>query len=226
MRQKLSVLIFLMVNVCIAQMGIGIENPEANLDINVKTKLSGLPNVSNQLDQYNHILFLDNQGNVGTKEKGYNNFIYRTSYFSKMAQRVIVQPLVRTNLGMDITVEIPPFTSSLIELNYSIPIINGKTGNMFVLLSKQINANSEVFLYEANRAFSPPRKYLGTGTAKGRAVANVYYDEVQNTTNTKLTVTYRVYGETQDSAAQYGMFGAVANFNWGKGSMNINVFDY
>ncbi|MDM1406679.1 hypothetical protein [Myroides sp. DF42-4-2] len=229
MKYKYSLAILLLMStLTFAQVGIGVAQPEAALDINVQTKFSGLPDVSDRQEEYNHFLFLDQEGYVGAKVKEEGNFIYRTSYFSKMPARIVARAPNRINLNADITIEVPPYAKFLIELHYSVPVMTGTNGNLMVHVSRQINTATEAFINEASRGYSPPSAYIGTGTANGRAVANTYYDAIENPSNTPIKITYRMYGETKGTPTQFGMFagGTGNNYNWGRGSMNINVFDY
>lgn len=103
--------------------------------------------------------------------------------------------------------------------------MNGNYGNASVLLSKTENT-SEVYIYESTRTFTYAQGYPNV-LALGRAISNVYYDEILNDTDRPLTITYKLYGNTTSSTkTKFGMYGDYSNFNWGHGSLNINVFDY
>lgn len=121
MNKILIITLLLVTNICLSQTGIGIEKPEADLDINVFTKFSNLPDVSNKLGEYKTFLYIDNLGYIGGKEKvkGEENYAYRNSYFQKMSKPIEFYFL--NSLGLEKTVVVPPYTNSLIEVNYSIP---------------------------------------------------------------------------------------------------------
>lgn len=225
MNKILIISLLLVTNICLSQTGIGIEKPEADLDINVLTKFSNLPDVSSKLSEYKTFLYIDNLGYIGGKEKvkGEENYSYRTSYFQTMSVPLSFSFL--NSLGLEKTIVIPPYTNSLIEVNYSIPAMNGNYGNASVLLSK-IENTDEVFIYESARTFTYAQGYAQV-LALGRAISNVYYDEIKNDTDSPITLTYKLYGNTTSGGkTRFGMYGTASNFNWGYGSLNINVFDY
>ena len=223
------------VNLGVAQVGIGIEQPEADLDINVRMQFSNLPNVSDQLDKYNRTLFADGIGNVGYMERNDDSYVYRNSYFQTMTNAVNVGTTL-TPLNLSLRIPILPMKRSVIEINYSVILINGGLGFGSVVLGREKEAREEV-IYNSMRTFSFASNYSARAGAHGRSISNVYYDEVENTTNQIVFVTYKVYGlVTQpktpiaDTANNlFGMWkrpGVSTNLNWGKGSLNINVYDY
>ncbi|MGS4344790.1 hypothetical protein ACKUSY_04115 [Myroides odoratus] len=225
------ILMLFCINVGWAQVGFEIETPEANLDINAKIKAGNLPDVSNQMAEYNRILYADADGNIGYRTRHTDAYIYRNSYFAKMDRFYVVQTSL-TDLGLSLVIPIPPMKKSLIELNYSIGVMNGTSGNASILIGRKEGNATEIILYNATRTFSFVNGYAATAAAKGRAISNMYYDEVDNNTAYVKFVTYKVYGilSNASSTNKFGMWANVgsvtANFNWGRGSLNINVFDY
>lgn len=211
------------------QVGIGIENPEADLDVNLNTKLSGLKDVTHELLEYNKIVFADKDGNIGYQNRNVDSYIYRNTYFAKMTNVSSISTKL-TSLGLDISIAVPANGQSMVEINYSVSIINGSGSNASLVLSRVENG-TETFLYEATRSFTFADGYSNSATAKGRAISNVHYDEIKNDSNTIKNVTYKLYGIVTINTALIGMWshissGAQANFNWGRGSINVNIFDY
>ncbi len=224
-----------MVNIGVAQVGIGIERPEADLDVNVKMQLSNLPNVSTQLDKYNRIIYADGYGNLGYMERSADSYVYGTSYFQTMSNPVSVGTTL-TPLNLSLTIVILPMKKMIVEINYNIVVINGGTGLGSILLGKN-ESNSVELIYNSMRSFSFASNYSTRASAQGRSISNVYYDELENNTNQVKYVTYNVYGvlsqpRTPSSNTAYNLFGMWTrpgepkNLNWGKGSLNINVYDY
>ncbi|WP_158963399.1 hypothetical protein [Myroides fluvii] len=233
MRQFFLTITLFVVNVGVAQVGVGIETPEVDFDVNVIMKASNLPNVSDQLETYNRVLYADVDGNIGYRQRIRDSYVYRTSYFQKMTSAVQVGQTL-TPLNLAITVPILPMKRSLMEINYSIGVINGGTGQGSILISK-IENGSETILYQATRTYSFSNGYAPSASAKGIAISNMYYDEVENSSTSVKLVTYKVYGILSQPAANsysnniFGMWrkvNDVKNYNWGKGSINITIFDY
>ena len=235
MKDIFLLVILFIVNIGVAQVGIGIEQPEADLDVNVKMQLSNLPNVSTQLDRYNRVLYADGYGNIGYMERSSNSYVYGTSYFQTMTNAVSVGSTL-TPLNLSQTITVLPMKKVIVEINYNIVVINGGNGLGSVLLGK--NAGNGVdLIYNSMRSFSFASNYSTRANAYGRSISNVYYDEIVNNSNQTKYVTYNVYGRlsqprTPISNSAYNLFGMwtrageVRNQNWGKGSLNINVFDY
>ncbi|WP_410879362.1 hypothetical protein [Myroides sp. DW712] len=212
-----------------AQVGIGIETPEADLDVNVKMRVSNLPNVGGELREYNRVLYADADGNLGYRTRG-SAYIYRNSYFSKMDKYSNVRNVL-TDLNLSVIVPVLPMKKSLIELSYSMGVMNGASGNASILVGKTPGYGAEEMLHNATRTFSFVNGYSSRATAHGRAISNTYYDEVENNTPYVLFVTYKVYGIVSTNAnTKFGMFthasSTGSNFNWGRGSLSVNVFDY
>ena len=232
--------IFLLVALClanmgIAQVGIGIERPEVDLDVNVKMQLSNLPNVSTQLDKYNRMLYADGYGNIGYMERSTDSYVYGTSYFQTMTSAVAVNSTL-TPLNLSITIAVLPMKKIIVEVNYNIVVINGGSGLGSVLLGKSGNREGEL-IYNSMRSFSFASNYSTRASSYGRSISNVYYDEIVNNTDQVQHITYQVYGmlsqpRTPVSNMAYNLFGMwqrageARNLNWGKGSLNINVYDY
>lgn len=222
------ILVFIFSN-CWGQVGIGVENPEVDLDVNLNTKLSGLKDVSGDLLAYDKILFADKDGNLGYQKRNVDAYIYRNSYFEKMTAYYRISNNL-SPLGLTVSIPIPANGQSLVEINYSVSVMNGTASNASIVLSREENG-SETFLYEATRSFSFADGYSSAASAKGRAISNIHYDEITNNSNTIKNVTYRLYGIVSQNNAQFGMWNnnttdPRSNFNWGRGSININVFDY
>lgn len=219
------------IHVGLAQVGIGVKKPEADWDVNAKIKASSLPDVSGQMADYNRVLYADADGNIGYRTRHTDAYIYRNSYFVKMDRFYTVRTTL-TDLGLSLVIPIPPMKKSVIELNYSIGVMNGVAGNASILLGRKEGNAVETMLYDATRSFSFVTGYSSTAGAKGRAISNMYYDEVENNTAYVKFVTYKIYGilSNASNANKFGMWSNVgattANFNWGRGSLNVNVFDY
>ena len=227
-RILISVLIsVLFIGRAFAQVGIGIEIPEASLDINVKTQFSDLPDARTKLREYNRVLYADKEGNIGYRSLKGSVFYYRNSYFKTMNSPISVGNGL-ADLGLSISIIIPPYAKQLVELNYSVGVMNGSAGNASIFLTRTGGLGEE-FFYDATRTFSFVSLYASGADARGRAISNSYYDEVLNETSRSILVTYKVLGKTSRNTARFGMWQAVGtypNFNWGRGSFNINVFDY
>ena len=226
-----NILLLFAVQVSIAQVGIGIENPETDLDVNAYMKASGLPDVSAKMDQYNRILYADAEGNIGYRQRSENAFIYRNSYFAVMKEYKLIRTVL-TELDLVVIVPVLPHSKSMIELSYSLGVMNGQVGNASVLIGRSVDQGPEEMLHNATRSFSFNGYYSSFASAHGRAISNIYYDEIENNTAYVKFVTYKAYGITTNRTyqAKFGMYAAVGstirNFNWGRGSLNVNVFDY
>ncbi len=211
-----------------AQVGLGIEQPEADFDVNLLTQFSAMNEVVYEQDRYNKILIADKDGNIGYKRRGDDTFIYRNTLFKKMTDlKSVGISLMLLPLSVQFTV--PAFGKSLVEINYSVAAFNGVKGNASIVLERVENGKKTI-LYESIRTFTYSAEYAGSTSAKGRAISNVYYDEIRNDTSNTTEVIYNVYGITTDGESIYGMWNSIngisSNYNWGRGSVNVNIFDF
>lgn len=211
-----------------AQVGFGIEHPEADFDVNLLTQFSAMKEVTSELDLYDKMLIADKDGNIGYRNRGHDAFIYRNTLFRKMtAPQKINASLNLLPLSVQFTV--PAFGKSLVEINYSVAAYNGVTGNASIVLERVENRKKTI-LYESIRTFTYSKEYSSSVSAMGRAISNVYYDEITNNTSKAIEVEYNVYGITTERESIYGMWSSIAggasNFNWGRGSINVNIFDF
>ncbi len=132
------------------------------------------------------------------------------------------------NLGLNITITIPPFTQAKLVTTYSVPIgtttISTNFGGYFGI--RFLKNGSE--LPAGSRKYTVPA--ISTGVASRMASVNATVgDTVVNNTATPINVTYALNGyvePTSDaSTIRFNMWAPTdPNFNWGRGYMSVQMF--
>lgn len=172
-----------------------------------------------------------------------NNYQLDNAYSSiatnSITQTVSSSPSATTinniNLGLGVTVTIPPLTTTQVIVTYSTPMgfinpsplgsFGGYMGIRF--LKNGIEAAS------GSRKYAVPQIISGTTYYTMVSVGATYTETIVNSTSTPQTITYslngyieKVFG-TQPVNFIFNMYDsnpANNNFNWGKGAISAQVF--
>lgn len=132
------------------------------------------------------------------------------------------------NLGLNITITIPPFTQAKLVTTYSVPIgtttISTNFGGYFGIRFLKNGAE----LPAGSRKYTVPA--VSTGVASRMASVNATVgDTVVNNTATPINVIYALNGYVEPTAdtstIRFNMWAtADPNFNWGRGYMSVQMF--
>lgn len=220
-----------------AQVGVGTLEPTADLDINYKVKLPDLESTKD-LHEFDKYIIADEDGNLGYRYHYQNELIFNNVYLKRLETVKSIGMGGSVNLGMPIEVTIPPHSTRLFEIVYSIPIImaiddpNQIYGAASISLTKDIN-NVQTVIKEASREIAFAGTYNSQAAAKGRAISNFYFDKVENTTDQEIKIIYNLTANASDETRniKVGMWQSFSgnngryNYNWGRGVFMISVFD-
>ncbi|MBQ0117572.1 MAG: hypothetical protein KBS98_06625, partial [Flavobacterium sp.] len=165
--------------------------------------------------------FVDNISHVASRAVNTNG---------RITQNLIVNNL---NIGMSLPIVIPPKTQYKIYLNYSLPA--GETSNnnniSGYLGIRFLKNGSELQLGSRKMAIPPQNSGVN---ARSVHIAASFIDEISNTTNQNMTVTYTLQGYIQPTTSSYlttnynvrfNMWtNSGYNYNWGYGNMNLQIY--
>lgn len=136
------------------------------------------------------------------------------------------------DLGMSITVTVPPFTNAKLVTSYSVPLglhdssnnatgAGGYEGVRFMKNGIEFEAGS--------RKFTIPDQ-SGGAAARMVSVGNEVSDTINNDTAAPMIITYSLQGYAENLSSTSGVFrfnmssATPPNFNWGKSYMYVKVF--
>ena len=225
--------------------GIGTTAPTQKLHVNGNVKFSAVPN-STTVDGTDKIMVLQNDG---TAKKVPLNALQSPSTFNPRGIWVMepnspVTYALQTNylttttinnieLNLGITVNIPPNTTSLIIVNYSVPVgYTDSTGD-------SLNPPLEGLLYQGIR-FLRNGSEAATGSRKQRhngmtTIAGIYTETITNSSSSTLPINIKlngyleIGGGTKFSSGSFARFHMVrnsgVNYNWGKATLTLQQFD-
>jgi hypothetical protein len=137
------------------------------------------------------------------------------------------------DLGIELTVTIPPKAEGLFLIDYSIPINFERTpatsvGYIGTTLYKIDGNGVDTELEAGSRKFNVFKDSY-VNVAVGMPVAGKAVDRIINDTNTSMTCRYYLKGyieaNTSSTNIKFGMYAETgANYNWGKGNMSITSY--
>lgn len=224
------------------QVGIGVALPEKELDVKGDIRFRDVKPIQDSpaLSEYDRQLVLSKEGDLATVPvfSEPNAYRLRNVYYKNMVNPVksftkTTQPGQELNLGLEIEVSIPPYTESLVLVDYSVPMMiyvgTGSTATVVKAGYLGITFKKDkVELDQASRKNTLP-SYFHTPVA-GFAVSGKAVDVVINKTDKTIKHTYKALGyieaNTENKEVTFGMYSATGkNFNWGKGAMTVQVFD-
>lgn len=243
MRRIICVFLMFYGFVCVAQVGIGIENPTAAVHFGQNVKLKDVSNVVGSMEEYPQHLIADEKGNLAVFSGLPTNLLFKNVVTKKMNEIVGISindvqggnnyDYTEKALNLNTSIVIPPNKTFVFEVTYSVPAMLPGFGNPkgeFGVFAKRKLGNLEFEkIEESVRVFSPTSRTPGTATANGRAVGFTYVDTVRNDTDQPLEVIYDIYGFTDHiNLNSYKIiFGAYSNrgenYNWGKGLLMITI---
>lgn len=220
------------------QVGIGVTLPEKELDVKGDIRFRDIQPIHNSPDvsEYDRQLVVSKEGDLATVPifGEPNAYRLRNVYYKNMNAPVKsnVKETNRQsdlNLGLEIKVSIPPYTESLILIDYSVPIMITATVDASIFGYLGITFKKDTAeLDQASRKNTLPTHF--NMPAGGFAVSGKAVDAVINKTGKTITHTYKAVGyieeNKQNRMVTFGMYSNTgANYNWGKGAMTIQVFD-
>lgn len=244
MKQIISAILLFQSIICMAQVGIGIENPEAAVHIGKNVKLKDVIHVEESMIDYPKHLISDAKGNLAVFTGLPTNLMFKNVLTAKMNKNVYI-PNDNTpdrnviyeeeSLNLNSKIVVPPNETYVLEIAYSIPALYGATGNpkgdFGVFLKKKQGDGIFEKINTSVRVFSPSLSNANAVTAIGRAISCTYVDTVKNDTNVPLEIVYDVYGFTDHiNLRNYTItFGSYddrvdhQNYNWGRGVFFITI---
>lgn len=228
-------LLFLFSVTTMAQVGIGTEKPEATLDVAGSVRIRKLSNSFHS----SKMLLANEKGELGYVTLEEDAYQVKDILFKIMTEGVhtdkpvasitsIGRPLI--DLSLDITVEIAPYTTTAITMEYNVPITALVTGNgtgnlpgyIGITLVKREGIGKTQELDEGSRKFTFYRtnakylsKYCISMPVSGKAT-----DVVVNDTNSIKKITYSAKGYVENGKGDM-YFGEVPS---GESSFGAGVF--
>ncbi|MDM1398923.1 hypothetical protein HX049_17430 [Myroides odoratimimus] len=244
MRKYISLLMLFYSLFSMAQVGIGVENPQAAVHIGKEVKFKDIHNVETEMIDYPQHLIADEKGNLAVFTGLPTNLMFKNVLTSKMLTKKYIpnEDTVDRNaiyeevsLGFNTKIIIPAKKTYVLEVNYSIPSMHTNGGNskgeFGVFLKKKQGDGDFEKITSSVRSFSESHSIANSATAIGRAIAYTYVDTVSNDTDSPLELVYDVYGFTDHiNLHNYSIvFGAFddrigyKNYNWGRGMILVTV---
>ena len=220
-----------------AQVGIKVEKPEAELDVDGSVRLQKLDNPVS----YNRILLADKDGNIGFKDQGDDVFFVKDILYKNLPQTVsstvysasLVSTIKPIELGLDILVELLPNSVTAVTIEYNLPItaailatesVPGYLGITLVktengVLTELEEGSRKFTIYDVGSLVNN-RKYI-TMPVSGKAT-----DIIANDSNQKRYITYSAKGYIE-SGKGITYFGNPLNDtdNFGRGVTVIQVYE-
>jgi hypothetical protein len=228
-------------------MGIGRSNatyamsPSEKLDVDGNVRFRGVPDATS-VDSTERIVVLKSDG---TAKKVPVEAMYPADKFS--LDDVLVNKAggsihynfdypTASNSAIDLgtftrTITIPPFTIGRIILNYSIPAGTHTSG---CANPDRVSYLGITFYKDGAEQQEGSRKVAVKGISSGSRMSTIngnFSEDITNNTSSNMTVTYKLSGYVEGFGAGtcmivYNMWdgGGQPNFNWGRGTMTIQMF--
>ncbi|MDM1406678.1 hypothetical protein [Myroides sp. DF42-4-2] len=230
MSKKLNTTIFsffLLIGMCShAQVGIGISKPTQEFEVKGTVRFQNLDNnraLSRQLSS-------DDAGNLTASEVVKERFYY-DGLKKQFVPPVLVEPNQSVDLGVGLTVDVPPFSEIIVVLTYNIPVY--KLPNTIATLPDyagiKLISSKEGHLPLGARKFTFPSTYsVPNATSHGGSyIDGKYVDVVKNTTSATESVTYSLQGFIESKNANVASFyfsDTATAQNFGVGVFSSMVF--
>ncbi|UVD79871.1 hypothetical protein NWE55_00850 [Myroides albus] len=252
MKQRVNILFFILFSIkMIGQVGIGVENPVVNFDINPKgiqvenpedryIRLEGL----GRKPEYLRKIVLNQDGDLATMDYSSDNFNLKTIKYVKSKRTVhtgksanVMDPSKdQITLEMDLEVTLSPNTDNILFLEYDVPIYiyNNKENNLIVVgyvgvtLTKVEEDTTLVELDQGSRKLTNYESKINSegDVFLGVSITGKAIDQISNTETVNKVVKYKLYGYVEkgryDNIDKEVYFG---NANGEIESLGIGVFN-
>lgn len=235
----------------IGQVGIGVEDPVTNLDINPKEiqvanpensyiRLEGLE----RTPEYLRKIVLNQDGDIATMDYSSDSFNLKTIKYVKSKRTVhtdksanVMDPSKeQITLEMDLEVILSPNTDNILFLEYDVPIYiyNNKENNLIVVgyigvtLTKVKEDNTLVELDQGSRKITnyESKTSLAGDDFLGVSITGKAIDQISNAETVNKVVKYKLFGYVEkgryDNIDKEVYFG---NANGEIESLGIGVFN-
>jgi hypothetical protein len=217
----------------IAQVGIGTTSPQETLHIAGTARIDILPQINS-----NKVVVTDSVGKLGYKLLSTGAISFEND-ISIATNYVLIFPNTNSqyvrndvNLNLEITATVAPNTTSIIRVEYSLPLGAQNCLSPGMDMLTYIGATfyrDGVEIREANRKIQlDPRPWavIGGSTATLCSMGFItcsYTETVVNTSNTSINISYEIMGYIEQHYVStiityiYGMWlpFSGANYNWG-----------
>lgn len=224
-----------------AQLGLGIhiEKPTADFDVNYNLTLPDLNDVSNQVD-YDRYVISNEEGNLRTTKQimaPETHIVYITA--GDMAFSIDTGKGHDILAGPVLDIKVPAYSTYKLNLAFNMPVLaifknNALGGTLGVYIAKldpfNLDPNNNGFtkIYESGRKISFAKDYTkaGVGIPNGGFVTSNYMDVITNNTANDVVFQYTLGFVTSSSAnsTRVGLYDENSNESWGIGTFVINVF--
>ncbi|WP_410879361.1 hypothetical protein [Myroides sp. DW712] len=232
-KKSLVLVLFLSLTTAFGQIGINVETPSANLDVNGDVRLRKLNNPTG----FNRQVLANQDGVLGYSDLGEDNYAVKDILFKVMPVTVSSTASEASvwkgpsqgavELGLDIVVPIEPFSSTAIAIEYNIPITSTiASGYIGVTLVKFENGVMTE-LEEGSRKFTLYNTPLHMGNMRyiTMPVSGKATDIVYNNTNQTKYITYSSKGYIEIGAGTTYFGNPLQNSdNFGTGILVIQVY--
>ncbi|THV58933.1 hypothetical protein [Chryseobacterium candidae] len=226
--------------------GIGIISPSQNLDVNGNVRFRTVPE-SNSVVTTDKIMVLQEDGtakkvdvkSLQPAEKFALDDIYSVTATSPVLRNIegtwtTEQKINNIDIGMSQLIVIPPNTSTMIAVNYSVPL--GMDGNS-QCANNVLNYYGIRFLKNGVERPAGSRKFSFPNLSTSAQVSTVtasYTEQIVNNSTNSLNITYSLNGylefksgtiTSSPCTVKYNMASASGeNYNWGKSNMSVQTF--
>lgn len=251
MKQLAYIAIMLLPFLTFAQVGIGTTNPQATLHIAGNLKIDTIPTMNED-----YILVTDSDGFIGKKLSSATSPLSVQTIRATMPDRINyttttngVQIDNDIDLGLGVyTVTINPAQTSLITVNYNIPIgaVNSTLDQIATYIGIKFFIdgveNQDVSRKIQMPVFSTASSLDGlstTGLFRTDKIISTWTDVITNTTTDPILIDFEIRGVLQQARVTntnpsqtgktyiFGMWSATGdNLNWGKGSLTIQQISF
>ena len=241
LRQIIVFCTFFCTVVTFAQVGIGLENPTTDLDVKGDVRMRQLANPIS----YNRTILANEEGDLAFFDQGEDTYSVKDVLYKLLNNNVTTQRTFATNinpsssfplieLGMDLTVEIKPFTTTAVAMEYNVPVTSVLFSNaakvpsyMGITMVRKENGLLDE-LEEGSRKFTlfnvpvnyQSRRYISMPVS-GKAT-----DIVVNNTRQTRYITYSAKGYIENGSGDMYFGNPLSDFNYyGSGVFIIQVYE-
>lgn len=235
---KVLLLLFFTANI-FAQVGVGTEKPEADLDIHGSIRLRKLGTIANST----RMLLSNEKGDVGFFDLGKDSYRVKDVFYKIMDKPTIstargaslyVPRLPLIELLLDIEVEIAPRTTTAVTMEYNVPItalIDNSTRGIPSYIGVTLVKNEgggAVELDEGSRKFSfyDVNAQIDSQKCLTMPVSGKATDVITNNSNSKMVVSYSAKGYIENGVGTL-YFGEVSSgdSSFGSGVFVVQVYE-
>lgn len=230
-KELLQVVCFLLcTGMTYAQVGISVKQPKADLDVDGEVRLRAI----NTTLPSTKVVVANENGDLGYIPKGADNYEAKDIFYKMIDPEVVNaggSNAGYSRLGLDITVEVEPFTEVAIAIEYNIPVTMWRSAPNYagITLMKTNNANNRrEELDEGSRKYTSfdtrttfDGYYIASMPVTGKAT-----DIVVNKTANTMSFTYSTlpYIEGGAGIVHFGDF-TDGRENFGTGILLVQVYE-